>query len=68
VFHNRWHFSQARISGQPAVVAYSWNDSAAAYQLAVLNVRSFRGDRIAAISAFLDSVLLALRTAGNLAE
>ncbi len=50
------------------MVAYSWNDSAAAYQLAVLNVRSFRGDRIAAISAFLDSVLLALRTAGNLAE
>lgn len=59
VFQNRWRFSQGRISGQPAVIAYLWNDSVATFQLAVLNVLTFRGDRIAAISAFLSSPLLA---------
>ena len=59
VFQNRWRFSQWRISGQPAVVAYLWRDSSNAFELAVLNVLSFRGDRVSAISAFLDDKLLA---------
>jgi RNA polymerase sigma-70 factor (ECF subfamily) len=59
VFANRWRFSLARVSGQPAVVAYLWKDSTARFELAVINVLSFRADRIIAISAFLDEALLA---------
>lgn len=58
VFENRWRFSQSWINGQPAVVAYLWNDSAQAFALAVLNVLSFRGDRVAAVSAFLGDAVL----------
>lgn len=58
VFQNRWRFAPSRISGQPAVVAYLWNEARAAFELAVLNVLTFRGDRIAAVSAFLDGALL----------
>lgn len=59
VFQNRWRFSQFRVSGQATLVAYLWNDAAGAFQLAVLNLLTFRGDRVAAISAFLDDALLA---------
>jgi RNA polymerase sigma-70 factor, ECF subfamily len=58
VFQNRWRFLPSRISGQPAVIAYLWNDSTAAFELAVLNVLTLRGDRVAAVSSFLDSALL----------
>jgi RNA polymerase sigma-70 factor (ECF subfamily) len=59
VFQNRWRFSQCRVSGQPTVVAYLWDEAAGAFRLAVLNLLTFRGDRVAAISAFLDGSLLA---------
>jgi RNA polymerase sigma-70 factor (ECF subfamily) len=59
VFQNRWRFSLFRVSGQPTVVAYSWNEAAGAFELAVLNLLTFRKDRVAAISAFLDDTLLA---------
>jgi len=59
VFQNRWRFSQFRVSGQATVVAYLWNDAAGTFKLSVLNLLTFRGDRVAAISAFLDDGLLA---------
>lgn len=59
VFQNRWRFAEFRVSGQPAVVAYLWNEPAGVFKLAVLNLLSFRGDRVAAVSAFLDDTLLA---------
>jgi RNA polymerase sigma-70 factor (ECF subfamily) len=58
VFQNRWRFTSSRISGQPTVVAYLWSEDRAAFELSVLNVLTFRGDRISAISAFLDGALL----------
>jgi len=59
VFQYRWRFSQCRVSGQPTVAAYQWNDASATFELSVLNVLSFRGERVAAVSAFLDPALLA---------
>jgi RNA polymerase sigma-70 factor, ECF subfamily len=59
VFQNRWRFLPFRVSGQPTIVAYLWNDAAGTFKLAVLNLLTFRGDRVAAISAFLDDALLA---------
>jgi RNA polymerase sigma-70 factor (ECF subfamily) len=59
VFQNRWRFSLARVSGQPTLVAYLWNDSAGAFKLAVLNLLTFRDAQVAAISSFLDDALLA---------
>jgi RNA polymerase sigma-70 factor (TIGR02960 family) len=59
VFANRWRFSLSRVSAQPAVVAYLWKESTARFELAVINVLSFSGDRVVAISAFLDDALLA---------
>jgi RNA polymerase sigma-70 factor (ECF subfamily) len=59
VFQNHWRFLPFRASGQPAVVAYLWNEDTAVFKLAVLNLLTFRGDRISAISAFLDEGLLA---------
>jgi RNA polymerase sigma-70 factor (ECF subfamily) len=59
VFQNRWRFLPFRVSGQATVVAYLWNESAGTFKLAVLNLLTFRGDRVAAVSAFLDEALLA---------
>lgn len=58
MFKLRWRFAQARVSGQPAVAAYVWRDQAAAYELSVLNLLTFDGDRVARVSSFLDSALL----------
>jgi RNA polymerase sigma-70 factor (TIGR02960 family) len=59
VFQHRWRFSQCRVSGQPTVAAYRWNDASATFELSVLNVLSFRDERVAGVSAFLDPALLA---------
>ncbi len=59
VFQNRWRFSQCRASGQPAVAAYLWGEATGTFRLSVLNLLTFRGERVVAISAFLDASLLA---------
>jgi RNA polymerase sigma-70 factor (ECF subfamily) len=51
--HLRWRHARTTANGQPAVGAYTWDDERGAYVPTVLDVLTIRGDRIAAITAFL---------------
>jgi RNA polymerase sigma-70 factor (ECF subfamily) len=51
----RWRHLPATASGQPAVGCYIWDPEKRAYVAAVLDVLTLRGDRIEAVTAFVDS-------------
>jgi RNA polymerase sigma-70 factor, ECF subfamily len=59
VFTTPWQFSQLRVSGQPAMVGYRCDPESGRYELHALNVFTLEGERIAAITAFLDPGVLA---------
>jgi RNA polymerase sigma-70 factor, ECF subfamily len=48
----RWRHAPTRVNGQAAVGCYAWDDERGAYTAAVIDVLTFRGERIAAVSAF----------------
>ncbi len=48
----RWRPIPARANGQPALAFYAWDDDEQAYLPFALNVLTFRGDRIADVTAF----------------
>ena len=50
----RWRHLPARASGQPAVGCYVWDPERRAYVAAVLDVLTLSGDRIGAVTAFVD--------------
>jgi RNA polymerase sigma-70 factor, ECF subfamily len=49
----RWRHVPAEANGQLAVGCYMWDDQRAGFHAAVLDVLTLRGDRIAAVTAFL---------------
>jgi RNA polymerase sigma-70 factor (ECF subfamily) len=53
-FTVRWRHVATRANGQPAVGCYSWDEARGAYVASVLDVLTLRGERIAAVTAFLD--------------
>jgi RNA polymerase sigma-70 factor, ECF subfamily len=53
----RWRHLPVRVNGQLAVGCYMWNDDAGAYAAQVIDVLTLRGERIAAITAFIDASL-----------
>jgi len=54
VFARRWIFVPARANGQPGLACYMWDEASQSYPLSVINVFTFRGDRVREIAAFLD--------------
>lgn len=50
----RWRLLPARANGQAAAGSYSWDDSRGTFVAHGLNVLELRGDRIAAVTTFLD--------------
>jgi RNA polymerase sigma-70 factor (ECF subfamily) len=55
----RWRHLPARANGQLAVGCYIWDEDRGSYAGSVVDVLTLRGDRIAAITAFLDPTLFA---------
>ena len=55
----RWRHVPTRANGQPAVGCYMWDARRGAYAFHVLDVLTFRGPRIAAVTAFIDPELFA---------
>jgi RNA polymerase sigma-70 factor (ECF subfamily) len=55
----RWRHLPTRANGQLAVGCYIWDDAAGAYRGWVIDVLTLRGERIAAITAFIDASLFA---------
>jgi RNA polymerase sigma-70 factor, ECF subfamily len=55
----RWRHVPARANGQLAVGCYIWDQDRACYAASVLDVLTLRGDRIAAITAFIEPELFA---------
>jgi RNA polymerase sigma-70 factor, ECF subfamily len=55
----RWRHLPASASGQPAVGCYMWDPERRAYVAAVLDVLTLRGDRIEAVTAFVDGEIFA---------
>jgi RNA polymerase sigma-70 factor (ECF subfamily) len=53
----RWRHLPARANGQLAVGCYIWDEKRGTYAGSVLDVLTLRGDRIAAITAFIDPTL-----------
>jgi RNA polymerase sigma-70 factor, ECF subfamily len=53
----RWRHLATHANGQLAVGCYIWDDDAGAYAAHVIDVLTLRGDRIAAITAFIDPKL-----------
>jgi RNA polymerase sigma-70 factor, ECF subfamily len=51
----RWRHAPTRVNGQAAVGCYAWDEERGVYAASVIDVLSFRGDRIAAVSAFVTS-------------
>ncbi len=51
---HEWRHAVTSANGQPAVLCYFWEDEPQAFVLHAIDVLSFRGDRIAAVDAFLD--------------
>lgn len=51
---HEWRHAPTVANGQPAVLCYIWEDERDAFVLHAIDVLSFRGDRIAAVDAFLD--------------
>jgi RNA polymerase sigma-70 factor, ECF subfamily len=58
-FQERWRHMPVRASGQPAVGCYMWDAGRSAYVFHGIDVLTFRGTRIAAITAFLHDGLFA---------
>ena len=54
VFARKWHFVPARANGQPGLACYMWDEASQSYPLSVINVFTFRGERVCEIAAFLD--------------
>lgn len=54
VFRRRWRFVPSRTNGQPGLACYMWDEASQSYPLSVINVFTFRGDRVSQIAAFLD--------------
>jgi RNA polymerase sigma-70 factor (ECF subfamily) len=50
----RWRHLRTSANGQPAVAAYSWDDAAGCYLPHGINTLTFDGDKIAAVTTFLD--------------
>lgn len=59
VFQRRWRFLLASSNGQPALACYMWNEEQQSFPLSALNVLELRGERVAAITAFLGDDVLA---------
>lgn len=59
VFATPWRFSELRVSGQPAMIGHRRDPDSGRYEFGALNVFTLDGDRIAAMTAFLDPELLA---------
>jgi RNA polymerase sigma-70 factor, ECF subfamily len=53
----RWRHLPVRANGQQAVACYIWDERAGHFRAGALDVLTFRGDRIAAVTAFLDGSL-----------
>jgi RNA polymerase sigma-70 factor (ECF subfamily) len=51
---SEWRHAPTTANGQPAVLCYMWDAERDAFVLHAIDVLSFRGDRIAAVDAFLD--------------
>lgn len=58
VFARKWRFVPSRANGQPGLACYMWDETSQSYPLSVINVFTFRGDRVAEIAAFLDPTWL----------
>jgi RNA polymerase sigma-70 factor, ECF subfamily len=56
----RWRHLPVRANGQLAVGCYIWDEEKGAYVAAVIDVLTLRGDRIAAITAFIHPKLFAV--------
>lgn len=57
-FTVRWRHLATRANGQIAVAGYIWSEERARFVAYVLDVLTFRGTRIAAVTAFLDPEIL----------
>jgi RNA polymerase sigma-70 factor (ECF subfamily) len=53
-FTVRWRHVATRANGQPAVACYRWDEERGAYVASVLDVLTLRGERIGAVTAFVD--------------
>jgi RNA polymerase sigma-70 factor (ECF subfamily) len=53
VFARKWRFVPSRANGQPGLACYMWDEASQSYPLSVINVFTFRGDRVIEIAAFL---------------
>lgn len=58
VFARRWRMVPSRTNGQPGLACYMWDEASQSYPLSVINIFSFEGERVRAISAFLDPAWL----------
>jgi RNA polymerase sigma-70 factor (ECF subfamily) len=56
-FRDRWRHRPARANGHLAVGCYKWDDQRGTYVADVLDVLTLRGDRIGAVTAFVDGEL-----------
>lgn len=59
VFARSWVFVPAHANGQPGLACYMWDEASQSFPLSVINVFTFRGDRVCGIAAFLDPRWLA---------
>jgi len=59
IFATPWRFVALRAGGHPAMAGYQLDADSRRYRLAALNVLTFRGDEVAALTAFLDPSVLA---------
>ncbi len=50
----RWRYLATRANGQPALAAYSWDEAAGLYRPHGIDVLTLDGDRVAAVTTFLD--------------
>ncbi|WP_069160411.1 sigma-70 family RNA polymerase sigma factor [Nocardia altamirensis] len=57
--HGRWRHLPTWANGQPALGCYEWNAERGAYVGTVLDVLTVQGDRIAAVTAFVDPAIIA---------
>jgi RNA polymerase sigma-70 factor, ECF subfamily len=55
----RWRHLATHANGQLAVGCYMWDDDAGRYAAQVIDVLTLRGERVAAITAFIDAGLFA---------
>jgi RNA polymerase sigma-70 factor (ECF subfamily) len=52
----RWKAISVQSNGQPALAFYAWNEEEGSYRRFALNVLTFRGERIADVTAFIARV------------